>query len=133
MKTMNNYLYRFGYKAQLLCGSVVTVFASAFSFFTAYAAAPAAQGIVVSSVSDINSKVLCPVFNALFWILMVVSMLMVLWAAFKYMKAMGDAEDVLIATKTITYAAVGIIVALCAKALPIVVGSIFGITSLTSC
>ena len=132
MKTIKNYLYRFGYKAELLWGLVVTVFSSALFFFTAYAQTPA-RGISVTNTAEINSKVLCPIFNSIFDILMVVSVIMILWAAFTYMRAQDNPEKVTEATKTITYAAVGIVVALCAKVFPAVVGSIFTVTGLAAC
>ena len=134
MKTIKNYLYRVSYKAQLLEGIVVTVFGNAVFLFTAHADnTQTAQGINITNVSQINTNVLCPIFNNMFLILMVVSIIMILWGAFKYMKANGDAAEVTEATKSITYAGVGIAVALIAKAFPIIVGSIFGVTGLTSC
>jgi len=83
-------------------------------------------------VSDISTNVLCPIFNAIFYVLMFVSILMILWAAFTYMRAEDDSERVTRATKTITYAVVGIAVALCARAAPIVIGSIFSL-DISSC
>ena len=130
MKTIKDYLYRFGYKMQLLGGIAITVLGSAFFFFTAHAQTPS---ISVTSVTDINNNVLCPIFNSLFDIFMVVSILMILWAGFTYMRAMDDAEEVTKATKTITYAAVGIVIALLAKVAPAVVGSVFNVTGLSSC
>jgi hypothetical protein len=129
---MKNYLYRFGCKAQLLGGLVITVLGNALFFFTAYAQTTA-QGIQISNVSQINTSILCPIFNAIFSVLMVVSIIMILWGGFTYMRAQDDAEKVHRATLTITYAVVGIVVALCAKAAPNVIGSIFSVTSLTSC
>ena len=59
---------------------------------------------------------------------------MVFWGSFTYMRAQDDAEKVSEASKTLTYAAVGIVVALCAKAFPIVIGGIFpSVGGITSC
>ena len=130
MKTIKNYFYRVSYKMQLLEGIVFTVFGNIIFLLTAHADN---NGLNITTVDQVRTSVLCPIFNAMFGILMVISIIMILWGAFKYMKATGDAQDVTDATKTVTYAAVGIAVALCAKAFPIVVGSIFSLSGLTSC
>jgi len=55
----------------------------------------------------------------------VVSVIMVLYAAFMYVTAGDDTEKTSTARRTLTYAAVGIAVALISTALPDIVGSIF--------
>ncbi|MEK7195480.1 MAG: hypothetical protein AAB655_02175 [Patescibacteria group bacterium] len=92
-----------------------------------------AQGINISDVSEIRTNILCRIANTMFWILITLSVIMVLWGAFMYMTSSGDEKKVGDATKTITYAAVGVVVALMAKGFPALIASIFGIDSLRSC
>lgn len=136
MKTIKNHLYRFGSKAQLLGGLAITAFVNTLFLFTANIAGAQmtpSPGLNITDVNQINSKVLCPIFNSTFFILMSISIIMILWAAFTYMRAEDDADKVSRATKTITYAVVGIAVALLAKAAPLIIGSIFGVEGLTTC
>jgi hypothetical protein len=57
---------------------------------------------------------------------------MVLYAAYLYVFAQDDAEQVTTAKRAIFYAAIGIIVALAAKGFPSLVGSVFG-QSVSTC
>ena len=75
---------------------------------------------------------MCSVVNWLFYILIVFSVIMVLIAGFRYLTANGDPEKVSKATKTITYAAIAIVVALIAKGFPTLIGSFFQV-NVTSC
>ena len=120
MKKLKNNLYRLSWKLQQAAALIVLGLANAFMLSTAHAQ------VTIGSVGDLNSKILCPIFDNLFSIFMVVSVLMILWAAFTYMRAQDDAEKVTQATKTITYAAVGIIVALIAKSFPDIIATVFG-------
>lgn len=72
--------------------------------------------------------VLCQVAAYMFWILIALSSIMVLWGAFMYLTAGGEAEKVSKAHKTLAYAAAGIIVAMIAKAFPSVIAGIVGAT-----
>src|SRR3989344_5523924 len=65
----------------------------------------------------------CKIANCLFTIAMVVGIGAALWAAFQYMTAGGDTSKVSGAHKTLTYAAVGIAVALLAGSVPGLVAS----------
>jgi len=82
--------------------------------------------INVSSDQDINNIVICGVAAFMFWALMATSVVMVIWAAYKYLTSSGDPEKVRSATKTITYAAVAIVVALVAKSFAPIVSSMVG-------
>ena len=83
--------------------------------------------------------VLCPIATWVFDILIVLAIVFVVAAAYKYLTSSGDPEKVKGATKTITYAAVAVVVALLAKGFPFIVinffylaGSVVNITS-TGC
>ncbi len=82
----------------------------------------------LKDVKDVASKVLCPIVGAMFSVLMVISSIMVLYGAYLYLTAAGDTEKVSKGTKTITYAAVAIVVALVAKNFPIIIATFFGTT-----
>ena len=51
---------------------------------------------------------------------------MVMWAAYLFVTAKDDAEQVTEAKKSLLYAAVGILAGLIARGFPVLVGSIFG-------
>ena len=70
----------------------------------------------------------CKIANYLFTIAMVVGIGAALWAAFQYMTAGGDTSKVSGAHKTLTYAAVGIAVALLAGSVPGLVASLLDTT-----
>ena len=70
----------------------------------------------------------CKIANYLFTIAMVVGIGAALWAAFQYRTAGGDTSKVSGAHKTLTYAAVGIAVALLAGSVPGLVASLLDTT-----
>jgi hypothetical protein len=67
----------------------------------------------------------------MFWILISLAIIMIFWAAYIYLTAGDDTEKVHKATKTITYAAVAVIVALLAKGFPTLVTSIFSTSTVS--
>ncbi|MEK9179918.1 MAG: hypothetical protein AAB897_00705 [Patescibacteria group bacterium] len=71
---------------------------------------------------------LCTIMKWLFWILIVLSVVMVIIAAYMYVTSRGDAESVSKANKTILYAAIGVAVALFAKGMPAIIGSFVGVS-----
>jgi len=66
------------------------------------------------------------VINWIFMALMILVIILVLYGAFKLMTSSGDTIKVTEGRKMIMYAAVGLIVALIARAVPSIVKSIFG-------
>lgn len=68
----------------------------------------------------------------MFYILISIAIIMVLWAAYNYLVAGDDTEKVSRATKTITYAAIAVVVALLAKGFPVLIGSIFSSSALNT-
>jgi hypothetical protein len=89
------------------------------------------QANITSLQSILND--LCVVFAWAFYFLIVVAVIFVIVAAFKYLMAGGDPEKVKAAGATLLYAAVAIGVALLAKAIPLVIGSFLGASGVTSC
>jgi Type IV secretion system pilin len=89
--------------------------------------------------SPINSvqgllNLMCTIFGWMFYGLIAVSIIMILVAGFNYVTAGDNAEKVGKANKIILYAAIGIAVALLAKAVPAIVASFIGAQgTLSSC
>lgn len=84
-----------------------------------------------SSISDISqitggAGILCTIINWIFWLLIVLTIIFVLVAAYKYLTAGGDPEKVKSAGSTLLYAAIAVVVALIAKGLPLIVSSFIG-------
>lgn len=80
-----------------------------------------------TNVAQILSAVpLCTIINWLFWFLIVLVIIFVLIAAFRYLTAAGDPEKVKLASLTLLYAAVAVIVALIAKGFPLIISSFVG-------
>lgn len=75
---------------------------------------------------------LCNAVNWMFYILIILSVIMVLVAAYVYVTASGDPEKASKARMMILYAAIGVVVALLAKGFPSTVGSFLG-QSVSSC
>jgi len=92
--------------------------------FVAIASPAMAQTITITNTSGAVTAI-CNVFNAMFDILVVISVIMILWAAYLYVTAKDDAEQTTEAKKAIFYAAIGIVVALLAKGFPLLVAGIF--------
>jgi hypothetical protein len=78
-------------------------------------------------------NLLCIVFGWAFWFLVVLAVIFVIVAAFRYLTAGGNPENVGKAGSTLLYAAVAIGVALLARAVPFVVGTFVGAGQVQSC
>ncbi len=87
--------------------------------------------VAISKVSDFT-QLLCNIFDYMFLVLISVSVIMAIWAAFLYVTAEGEEEKLTKARRILTYVAVGVAVALLAVAVPKIVGNIFAV-SLRSC
>jgi hypothetical protein len=87
-----------------------------------------AQGNVPAIVTDYNNlptALWCPIIDTFFWALISISVVMALYAAYNYITAGDDTEKKTKARKILTYAAVGIVVALIAAGFPALVASLF--------
>jgi hypothetical protein len=95
------------------------------------AASPPSAGI--TSIQTVLNY-LCLAFDWAFWFLIALAVLFGVIAAFRYLTAAGEPEQVKKANSTLLYAAIAVAVALLAKAIPLIVGSVFGVNgSLASC
>ncbi len=68
--------------------------------------------------------ILCNILNYVFGLLMITALVFVLVAAFYYLTSSGEPEKVSTANKTLTWAAVAIVVALFAKGFPFIIASV---------
>lgn len=78
-----------------------------------------------TSLSAFQNFICTVVVGWLFTFLIILTVVFVLLAAFKYLTAAGDPEKVKSASHTLIYAAVAIVVALFARGLPLIIGSLF--------
>ncbi len=91
-------------------------------------------GTPYTTIQEIQQNVICnAIANWLFDLLIVLTVVYVIIAAYKYLTSSGDPNKVSSATKTITFAAIAIVVALLAKAFPFIIANLFGVYSLQSC
>jgi hypothetical protein len=97
--------------------------------------APTESNVPQGNITSIQAvlQLLCTVFAWAFYFLIVIAVIFVIVAAFKYLTAAGDPEKVKSAGATLLYAAIAIGVALLARAVPLVVGSFLGANNVTSC
>jgi hypothetical protein len=97
------------------------------AFLGMHALSAFAANEVVAPITDEADlqKLLCTIIGWFFWVIIVISVIMVLVAAYDYVTAGDDTEKTSRGRKRLTYAAVGIAVALLAAGVPAVVSSIF--------
>lgn len=79
----------------------------------------------INSLSSVGTS-LCGITNWLFYFLILLAVIFIIWAAFKYLTAAGDPEKVKSASHALLYAAIAIVVGILAKAVPSLVGSVIG-------
>jgi Type IV secretion system pilin len=81
-----------------------------------------------SGINNINAvgTSLCTITNWLFYFLILLAVIFIIIAAFKYLTAAGDVEKVKSAGHELLYAVIAIVVGILAKATPSLVGSIIG-------
>lgn len=80
--------------------------------------------VTVESKEEL-SNLICSFIIYFFWIVIVISVIMVLVAAFDYVTAGDDTEKTTRGRKRLTYAAVGIAIALLATGFPAIISSVF--------
>ena len=97
--------------------------------------APTQTNVPQGNITSMQSilQLFCTVFAWAFWFLIVLAVIFIIVAAFKYLTAAGDPEKVKSAGTMLIYTAVAIVVALLARAIPLVIGSFLGAGNLTSC
>lgn len=87
---------------------------------------------VLTSPGDITN-LFCGALTWMFWGLIVLSVVMFLVGGYTYASSKGDPEKVGKATKTLTYAAIAVLVALIAKGIPNLVATFLGTSFGNAC
>ena len=104
---------------------LATLFAQTLLFQVSHAQGWPRGGISGARNIDVASSFICDLAFWLFWILIILTVVFVLIAAYLYLTSGGDAEKVKKATKLLTFAAVAVVVALIARGFPFIISSIF--------
>jgi hypothetical protein len=117
--------------------SIIALVLPAFAFAQSLPnpTAPTPTNVPQGQITSLQGvlQTLCTVFAWAFYFLIVLAVIFVIIAAFRYLTAAGDPEKVKTAGSTLLYAAIAIGVALLARAVPLVVGSFLGASGVTSC
>jgi len=92
---------------------------------------PAPGGGTVTDITGVGSTI-CIIFNWMFYFLIILAIVFIIVAAFKYLFAAGDPEKVKSAGHSLIYACVAIAVAIIAKAVPSIVGTLLGSGAITT-
>lgn len=92
----------------------------------------APSNVLTGGIGGVATE-LCVIFNWMFYFLIILAVIFIVVAAFRYLFAAGDPEKVKAAGHALIYAAVAIAVAVVAKAVPSIVGSLLGAGTITSC
>ena len=77
-------------------------------------------------------NIMCMFTVYFFYAVIIITVIMVIWAAFLYITAGDDTEKTSKARRTLTYAAVGVAVSLCAVGFPSIIEGLAGSTSVGS-
>ena len=85
----------------------------------------------INSINAVGTS-LCTITNWLFYFLIILAVIFIIIAAFKYLTAAGDPEKVKAASHSLLYAAIAIVVGILAKAVPSLVGSVIGQGGITT-
>ncbi len=86
----------------------------------------------VTSLSAVGTS-LCNITNWLFYFLIILAVIFIIVAAFKYLTAAGDPEKVKSASHMLLYAAIAIVVGVIAKAVPSLIGTILSTGTSVTC
>lgn len=103
----------------------VLVVSGILSFVAATAYAQVSTGIPPITNTGAFAGIVCNIFNAMFWVLIAISIIMALWAAYQYVTGGDNSETVSSAKMTLFYAAIGLVVAFLAKGAPVLIAGIF--------
>ena len=97
-------------------------------------AQPGLPNSPINNIGDLlgGSGVLCTIFKWIFAVLILVAVVFILLAAFKYITAGGDVEKVKTANKQILFAAIAVIIALVARVIPNLALGLIGSSSTVS-
>ena len=129
MQKTIGFVKQFGLSLASLASLALPVLASA-----QIAAPPGGQppATPITNVGQIQN-IACLIIGWMFWGLIVLTIIFVLIAAFKYLTAAGNPEAVKGAGTMLLYAAIAVVVALIAKGFPMIVSSFFNTQVFSGC
>ena len=110
-------------RANLSAGVLLAVFSFLFQLGIARADSTIGEGL-----PQIRG-IVCNILNWLYTFSLIIGVIMILIAAFQYITSNGNTEKVDNATKSILFAIVGIAIAILAKGVPFIVGSVLSVGS----
>lgn len=89
----------------------------------------------IQSIDDLfgPTGVVCNIFRYLFFFLILLAVVFILLAAYKYVTSSGDPEKVKGANKQILFAAIAVIIAFIARVIPSVALTLLGGGTVSSC
>ena len=119
---MKNFFFRNHTRVLMGLGLVLAISIIAPTVHAVDYGTPPAPDTGIQSVADIFTLI-DSIFNIMFWLLIVLAGVFIIWAAFNYLTAGGDPEKVKVANQKVIYAAVAVVVAVLAKAIPTVICS----------
>lgn len=122
---MKNFFLKNPARALIGVGLVLALSLVALTAFAATPHPPGAGPVPQTTINDVAGiyALINTIFGILFWLLIVLASVFIIWAAFLYLTAGGDPEKIKTANKIVIYAAVAVVVAVLAKAIPTVVCS----------
>jgi type III secretory pathway component EscU len=115
--------------------SILALVLPAMAFAQATPIAPVTSNVPQGNITSLQSvlQLFCTVFSWAFYFLIVLAVIFIIVAGFKYLTAAGDPEKVKAAGTMLIYTAVAIVVALLARAVPLIIGSFLGASGVSSC
>ena len=115
--------------------SILALVLPAMAFAQATPVAPVTSNVPQGNITSLQSvlQLFCTVFSWAFYFLIVLAVIFIIVAGFKYLTAAGDPEKVKAAGTMLIYTAVAIVVALLARAVPLIIGSFLGASGVSSC
>jgi Type IV secretion system pilin len=113
----------------VVVGFLVSSFAQAQTNSNGLVTAP--TNIITSPSSVV--QLFCTVLGWMFWALIVLGVAMFIVGGYRYATSGGEAERVSKATKTLTYAAIALVVGLIAGGIPSLISSFLGNGALNAC
>ena len=128
MKKIKNYLFR-------NTGVLSAAFGIGISLYATVAGAQQTQTLPTNLISTPQAvtAIFCNILLWMFWGLIVLGIAMFLVGGYTYATSAGDTEKVSKATKTLTYAAIALVVGLIARGIPTLIGSFIGAGGVTVC
>jgi membrane-associated HD superfamily phosphohydrolase len=115
--------------------SILALVLPAMAFAQETPIAPVTSNVPQGNITSLQSvlQLFCTVFSWAFYFLIVLAVIFIIVAGFKYLTAAGDPEKVKAAGTMLIYTAVAIVVALLARAVPLIIGSFLGASGVSSC